>query len=202
MTTADQAAPRRSRLQIWILVGVFFAPLAIAFALYYGLDGWRPPGSTNHGTLVTPAQPLPSVRLTAADGSEVAERWWQEKWNVVYVGSGECDTRCREALTLSRQTRLALNDDMTRVRRVFLATANCCDLAYLQGEHPDLLVARADGAEARALLEVFAKPAAGAAGHIYVVDPLGNLMMHYAPDAPPRGLLDDLKKLLKLSHIG
>jgi hypothetical protein len=40
------------------------------------------------------------------------------------------------------------------------------------------------------------------AGRIYIVDPLGNLMMSYAPDAPQKALLEDLKKLLKLSHIG
>jgi hypothetical protein len=40
------------------------------------------------------------------------------------------------------------------------------------------------------------------AGRIYLIDPLGNLMMSYAPDAPSMGLLEDIKKLLKLSHIG
>jgi hypothetical protein len=37
---------------------------------------------------------------------------------------------------------------------------------------------------------------------VYVVDPLGNLFMFYEPDAPPKGLLEDMKRLLKLSHIG
>lgn len=40
------------------------------------------------------------------------------------------------------------------------------------------------------------------AGRIYVVDPLGNLMMSYARTAEPKGLLEDLKKLLKYSRIG
>jgi hypothetical protein len=37
---------------------------------------------------------------------------------------------------------------------------------------------------------------------VYVVDPLGNLMMRFDIAQNPRGLLDDLNKLLKLSHIG
>ena len=41
-----------------------------------------------------------------------------------------------------------------------------------------------------------------AAGRLYLVDPLGNLMMSYERGAPVKGLLDDLKKLLNLSHIG
>jgi hypothetical protein len=40
------------------------------------------------------------------------------------------------------------------------------------------------------------------AARIYLVDPLGNLMLSYAPDANPKGMLDDLKRLLRLSHVG
>jgi len=41
-----------------------------------------------------------------------------------------------------------------------------------------------------------------AAGRSYLVDPLGNLMMSYPADAAPKGMLKDLKRLLRLSHIG
>jgi len=39
-------------------------------------------------------------------------------------------------------------------------------------------------------------------GYLYFVDPHGNIMMGYAPDAKPSGQFKDLKHLLKLSHIG
>jgi hypothetical protein len=41
-----------------------------------------------------------------------------------------------------------------------------------------------------------------AAGRVYFIDPLGNLMMYYRPDADPGGMLKDLRKLLKYSKIG
>ena len=41
-----------------------------------------------------------------------------------------------------------------------------------------------------------------AADRVYLIDPLGNLMMCYAVDARPKGMLEDLKKLLRLSHVG
>ena len=63
---------RRSRTQIWILVAVFFAPLALAFLLYYGSGGWRPPGSTNRGELISPPRPLPSVALPTPGGAPLA----------------------------------------------------------------------------------------------------------------------------------
>lgn len=199
---------RRPRTQIWLLIGLFFAPLAAAFLLYYGSGSdsgsWRPAGKTNHGDLITPARPLPSVQLSTPAGTALDNGALKGKWTLVYIGDGQCDARCREALTLMRQTRLALNDDLTRVQRLLLVTANCCDQGYLETEHAGLLTASGADAGGQKLLYAFVTDGAdpARAGRIYIVDPLGNLMMSYAPDAPPKGLLEDLKKLLRLSHIG
>jgi hypothetical protein len=196
-------AERRSRAQIWIVVALFFAPLALAFLLYYGGSSWRPSGSTNHGELISPPRPLPSVALPTPDGTSLPAATWRGKWTLLYVGDGRCDGRCRAALTLMRQTRLALNKDMTRVQRVFLATGNCCDRAYLDAEHRGLAVALADNDVGATLLAAFPDAQPGIEGFIYVIDPLGNLMMRHLPEPPPaEGLLEDLRKLLKLSHIG
>jgi len=193
----------RSRAQVWILVGVFFGPLLAAFALYYGAKGWRPHGSTNRGDLITPARPVPAVTLAPAVGEPLETQKLQGKWTVVYVGDGQCDTRCREALVLTRQTRLALNQDVDRVQRLFLVSANCCDRTYLQTEHPDVITAMVDNEAGRQLLSAFPEGAdAAQQGRIYIIDPLGNLMMSYPPEAPRKGLLEDMKKLLRLSHIG
>ena len=194
---------RRSRAQVWVLVTVFFAPLALAFLLYYGLSGWRPSGSTNHGELISPPRPLPSVALPTSGDASLPADFWRGKWTLLYVGDGRCDGRCRAALTLMRQTRLALNKDMTRVQRVFLTTGHCCDQAYLDREHPGLAVALADNDAGAQLLAAFPDAQPAAEGFIYVIDPLGNLMMRHLPQPPPaEGLLEDLRKLLRLSHIG
>jgi cytochrome oxidase Cu insertion factor (SCO1/SenC/PrrC family) len=198
MISPTETSARKSRAQIWLLVAVFFAPLLIAFLLYYGFEGWRPAGRTNHGDLIDPPRSLPPVQLTSANGAPLDPELMRGKWSLVYIGAGSCAARCKEALTQIRQTRLALNDDLPRVQRVFLATGPCCDRSYLDAEHAGLIVAAA-GAAGHTLIEQFPDPASG---RIYIVDPLGNLMMSYAADAPPRGLLEDLKKLLKLSHIG
>jgi cytochrome oxidase Cu insertion factor (SCO1/SenC/PrrC family) len=199
----DQAArPSRSRQQIWILIGAFVAPLALAFLLYYGLNV-RPHGTTNKGDLIHPAVPLPEVELPGAADQPLAADALRGKWSMVYIGDGACDVRCREALTLMRQTRLALGDKMDRVQRVFLISGNCCDQAYLAAEQSDVLLGRIDNSAGQTLLETFPDTSrAATSGRIYLVDPLGNLMMKYEADAPQKGLLEDLKKLLKLSHIG
>ena len=203
-STPSDSAPRASRAQFWLLVLIFFVPLVTAFVVYYGF-GWRPAGSTNKGDLISPARPLePGVLLDPQD-QQHDENLLKGKWSVVYIGDGQCDARCREALTLIRQSRLALNDDASRVQRIFLATANCCDVSYLRTEHEGLIAARVEEGSERALLEKFPRYSdvpVETAGRIYIVDPLGNLMMSYAPNAPQKALLEDLRKLLRLSHIG
>jgi len=205
MTTADPSAVRRGRRQLLALAALFFVPLAVAFWMYYGPAGWHPSGDASKGDLIDPARPLPGLALPTPDGPPTDPGFLRGKWTMLYVGDGRCDDRCRKALYLTRQSRIALNKDMDRVQRVFLATDRCCDRAFLAQEHPDLVVARVEDAAAAAVLQPF--PAydgvpVGAAGRIYLVDPLGNLLMSYAPGAPDKALLTDLKKLLRLSHIG
>jgi cytochrome oxidase Cu insertion factor (SCO1/SenC/PrrC family) len=195
---------KRGRRQLLALAALFFVPLAVAFWLYYGADRWRPGGSTAGGELIDPARPLPAIALPRVDGASTDPQFLRGTWTMVYVGDGPCDERCRQVLYLTRQTRLALNKDMDRLQRVFLVTGHCCDRAYFAAEHPDLVVALLDGPAGADLLAQFPAygQAPGESGRLYLVDPLGNLMMSYAPTAPDKALLNDLKKLLRLSHIG
>ena len=205
MSTSPQ--PNLTRRGQWQLVGlaaIFFVPLAIAFWLYYGAGHWRPEGGTNQGEIIDPARPLPAVSLLKADGTPTGDQFLRGKWTMIYVDDGACGPDCRKSLYLMRQSRIALNKDMDRVQRVFLVTSRCCDTKYFVAEHPDLLVAKLDSPEGAALIREFPSyaDAPGAAGRIYLVDPLGNLMMSYPRGAPDKALLTDIKKLLRLSHIG
>ena len=88
---------------------------------------------------------------------------------------------------------------MTRVQRVFLATGNCCANDYLAAEHPGLIALDASSPEAARLLGQFPPQRASS---LFIVDPHGNLMMRHDAAHTTKDLLSDLKKLLKLSHIG
>ncbi|HEV7632278.1 MAG TPA: hypothetical protein VGO41_04765 [Steroidobacteraceae bacterium] len=188
MNAPTNVAARPNRRLLYLLIAVFFLPIVASFVMYYSMD-WRPAKQTNHGELYQPARPLPQADTVLRD-----------KWSLVYVGDGACDADCRKALVFARQTRLSLNQEMTRFDRVLLATDHCCDHGYLDAEHAGLTLV--DGA-APALREfVAAFPPADRAVSLFVVDPLGNLVMRYDVRTDPKGLLTDLKKLLKLSHIG
>lgn len=185
------------------LAALFLLPLALAFYTYYG-TAWRPAGHVNHGSLIDPPRLLPPPTLprvpTGTPPDTPPGATFRGDWTLVYVGDAACDEDCRRALLVMRQTRLGLNNDMTRVERVWLATGKCC---AAQGPTPleaGLVVLDASGPAAGALLAAF--PAAGREHALFVVDPLGNLMMSYDVRSDPRGLLEDLRKLLRLSHIG
>jgi cytochrome oxidase Cu insertion factor (SCO1/SenC/PrrC family) len=170
------------------LAAVFLLPLLLAFVMYYG-NTWRPAARTNHGELLNPVRQLPPTA-----------NLFKDKWTLVYVGNGACDEVCRRSLYFMRQTRLSLNNEMSRVERVFLATGACCDRQFLEREHAGLIVVDATTPELRTLLNVF--PPTDQKYSLFIVDPLGNLVMRYDTRDDPKGLLTDLKKLLRLSHIG
>ncbi len=152
-SVVDPDLHRRNLRTVFTLAALFLLPLLASFWLYYGLH-WRPQGMTNHGELIEPVRPLPDVTL--ADAAGVAQApVFHGHWTLVYVGNGACDANCRTTLYFMRQTRLSLNNEMSRVQRVFLATAGCCDRAYLAAEHPGLRVLDASPATAQPLLALF-----------------------------------------------
>jgi hypothetical protein len=183
----DAVKPQRRTMIILLLL--FFLPLAAAFILYYG-TGWRPVGMSNNGELLTPMRKMP-------DGADAL----LGQWALVYVGDGSCTASCQQALVFARQTRLSLNKEMTRLDNALLATSNCCNVDYFKAQHAGLKVFDVSPAAERD--ELLARlPAKDMEHSLFVVDPLGNIVMRYDVRKSPRGLLDDLKKLLKLSHIG
>ena len=192
-------ARARGRRIFLLIAALFLLPVIVVFGLYYG-GVWRPAGSSAKGELIEPARPLELAGLRHADGKPAGIEAFQGKWSLIYIGDGACDEACRTALTYSRQTRLAVGKDMDRVQRLFMATGNCCDRNYLDTEQPGLVTLDVSSPEAQALLAQFPGERANT---LFIVDPLGNLMMrHDASQVINKDLLGDLKKLLKLSHIG
>jgi len=194
--------------QAFVVIGlIFLAPAFVAWVMHHGGNGgWRPQGLTNKGSLVHPARPL-----RMPDGLRAADRplndFLHGMWTLLYIGTGDCDVVCLDNLYKMRQVRIAQNENMKRVQTLFLLQGERVppELASrLQSDYHDLTVVPVSGAQAQQIAPFFLIDGAGMekAGRVYIVDPLGNLMMYYRPDADPRGMLDDLRKLLKYSGIG
>ncbi|HEX3396831.1 MAG TPA: hypothetical protein VHS76_09025 [Steroidobacteraceae bacterium] len=218
-TAAERSAHDRRQRRVLIgLALMFFAPLALSFYLYYGRH-WHPGGRVNAGELIEPARPLPELALPlasptttptpaapaspfAASADQTKPQFLKGKWTLLYVQHGRCDDECRRHLYDTRQVRLALDRDMNRVQRVFIGDGDCCDLRELLAMHPDLIVIRSSPADERLLALLPTLPGSVNSHRVYVIDPLGNVMMFYEADARPKGMLEDMKRLLRLSSIG
>ena len=203
MTQPAAQAPKLKQRRILIGVALmFFAPLGLSFYLYYGKD-WHPGGRVNAGELIQPARPLPPLELPLISSERRTDpQFLKGKWTFLYAQRGRCDDECRRHLYDTRQVRLALDREMNRVQRVFIGDADCCDLPELKAAHPDLIVIRSSPEDDALLALLPMREGASNSHRVYLIDPLGNAMMFYAPDAKPKGMLEDMKRLLRLSSIG
>ena len=181
------------RLQMFIIAAVFLGPLAVAAWMYYS-GSLTPEGRVNSGALLEPIVHLPDVLPDASLPAELDGRW-----ALIYVNTGTCDDTCRDALYTIRQSRKMLGREMDRLARVFLHGDSPPDTLFVQSEHAGLMT-KAGGSLAELLLDK--KPAMLMDGGFFLTDPLGNLVMYFEPTINPREMVDDIKRLLKLSHIG
>lgn len=198
-------AARRKLIGIILL---FAVPVVSAYALYFWApQDWRPHGRAHNGHLVDPARPLTGISLHTVEGKP-REPLLEPRWTLVIIGSSRCEEICVAALHNTRQVRTALGKDTLRTRRLYVATDRVGIeemQSLVQREHPDLALAVGEGAEVYQLDRFFTVDGRSPlrnANDIYLLDPLGNWLMYYKADDPPRGILKDLKKLLRLSHIG
>jgi hypothetical protein len=182
-----------ARLQVFVIAAVFFGPLAVATWMYY-TGAFTPGGRTNHGVLL---EPIVNV-VEALPDSEIGELG-DGFWLLIYANDGACADDCEQALYTIRQLRKMLGREMDRVKRVFLHGDTPPDTVFLSNEHAGL-IAMPD--EALSALLYKKKPADIPSGGYFLMDPLGNLVMYFEPGLDPSEMLEDLKRLLKLSSIG
>ena len=212
VSTGRQGARRQkgflsARQGLVLLLLIFLAPTFVAWVMHHsGEGGWKPAGSTNHGMLVHPARPLGMpAELLASDAP--LNDFLQGKWTLLYIGDADCDKACNTSLYNMRQVHILQNEHMRRVQRLFLLRSEAVPgplASLLAGEYPDMTVVNITPEQAKKIAPDFMIDGVSMQGaeRVYIIDPLGNLMMYYPPGADPRGMHKDLKKLLKNSKIG
>ena len=195
MTTANPG--RGSRLILTLVALLFFGPLALAIVMYYvGGDRWRPAGSVAHGILLSQTHPLPTGVLLLANGVTAD---FAGKWSLLYVGRGDCDDACKEALYRTRQVRRALGKEESRVQRFFISMGDAPNAGFLAADHPGLLV-MTDALATRDI--VLTALGEFHEGDVFIADPLGNLILRFPAGTTMKDMHEDLQLLLKASQIG
>lgn len=190
---SDAAQPRRSSRTLWLIAALAVAPVLASYFMYYF---WPPAHTVNHGTLLEPVQ-LPDPPLVGADGTPFRLSALRGRWVLISLDRGACDDHCEKKLVYMRQLRLTQGKNMDRIERLWLVSDDAAprNAQALAGE--GTRVARADAA----LLSAF--PAAGSASdHLYLVDPLGNLMLRFPREPDPSRMIKDLQRVLRYSRIG
>jgi ferric-dicitrate binding protein FerR (iron transport regulator) len=185
---------RRGRRVALLILAICAAPTIAAWFAYFV---WQPQSRANYGELIEPRL-LSDPELRRLDGSPFRLSQLRGKWVLVQIDSAACGEGCRKKLRYMRQARLAQGRDAERIERVWLLDDSAAPNSALLREHAGLNVVRA---RAKAFLAEF--PAAGSpAGYIYVVDPLGTLMLRFPGDPDGGRMLRDLARLLRASRVG
>jgi cytochrome oxidase Cu insertion factor (SCO1/SenC/PrrC family) len=199
------ATTRRARRRLLLLIAIFSLPVLIAYALYF--SGWRPETSGNYGELVQPPRALPELVLQTLDGRALRVSELRGKWTLLMFGAAECPKPCEAALDKMHRIILAQGKEATRVRAAFVVTdLRARDwLQYAIKDYPGTLVLTGSADTMRMLTSYFTLSKGAPLNdpnRIYVIDPLGNLMMSYPADADANRMRKDLARLLRVSQVG
>lgn len=195
MEKSKQAA---GRWKLFAVILICASPIIASYFTYYVI---KPEGRTNYGAFIDPRDyPIPQLDSTTLDGKPTGLDAYKGKWIMLQVGNADCPEACTKKLHDMRQLRLAQGKEMERVERVWLITDNKPLETMLIREYDGTRMLRANSEKVKAWLPV--DDGTTASDHIYMIDPLGNLMMRFPKDADPNKIKKDLNKLLKASAIG
>ena len=194
---AATATTRLGRLKMIVVLLVCASPVVASYLAYYVI---KPEGRRNFGELIEPQKPLPTISTMSLDGKTGQLVALKNQWLLLSVSGGACDGRCEKNLYFQRQLRESLGREKERLDRVWLVDDETPVRTALLPALASATVLRVASADVGQWLQ----PAPGKRiqDHLYVVDPLGNLMMRFPADMDAESAAKakrDLDRLLRAS---
>ncbi|WP_317203251.1 cytochrome C oxidase subunit I [Janthinobacterium sp.] len=190
---------KSGRVKLLLVLAVCAFPMVASYFTYYVI---KPSGRTNYGEIIDPRNyPIPAaLGVTTLEGKPSGLDAYKGKWIMLLSGPADCQEACKKQLFAMRQLRLMQGKEMERIERVWLVTdAQPLDTTVMR-EFDGTEILRVPEAALKAWLPV--EEGGKASEHMYLIDPLGNLMMRFPKDADPSKVKKDIGKLLKASAIG
>ena len=176
-----------AKKEFWALLAMFILPIAFGTLFFYANPNYFSESTVNYGELVRP--------VIATDGDDIeieGDASLQGIWTMVYV-SNRCDNACEKAVADMKTIRTLMNDDMRRIQRMIIIT----DSSTPTSNDESLIKARVNSEKFKQSLKKYTENA------IYLIDPIGNVMLYYEPqNLDIRLVIKDLKRLFKYSRIG
>jgi len=186
----------KNKRRLLLVLAVFAVPLIASYLSYFV---WQPQGAArNYGELIQP-EPLPeTLALAKLEGGQITLKELRGKWLMVQVDAGGCDAACEQKLYAMRQVRLMQGREQERLVRLWLVTDAAVPSPVLKQKIDNMLLLKdASGA----LIGKLPMPET-AKQYIYLIDPLGNLMLRWPANPDMKRMHKDLERLLKYSQIG
>ena len=189
------------RFKFIALITVFFSPFIGGWLALYVFE--VRPESGNYGTLVQPVKKLQWPIFESESGVRY-DNGFGKKWTFLLLTRQLCAEQCRSNLYYMRQIRTLLGRDTTRLQNVLISTQDFDDdLREYLVDYPNLvLINVAAGESLFSQFQVDGAEQVGSTPRLYLVDPDHNYMMYYPAENDHYRILEDIKKLMKLSQIG
>ena len=176
-----------AKKEFWMLLAMFILPIAFGTLFFYANPNYFSESTVNYGELVRPVIATEEGDIEIDGGASL-----QGIWTMVYVSS-RCDDVCEKAVADMKTIRTLMNADMRRIQRMTIIENNSTPTV----NDETLIKAKITSEKLTKSLKKYAENA------IYLIDPIGNIMLYYEPyNIDIRLVIKDLKRLFKYSRIG
>jgi hypothetical protein len=201
---SEESSNKKSKIVPILVILAFISPVLLSWMVFNYTDIVEKRGTSNHGDLVIPPRPIEDLAMIDPVNADRKESL-HGKWSMLYVAD-TCDATCMENVYRMRQIHMMMDKHSLRVQKVLFLTGQSANaLSAEMADYAGQQVINTDLINIDSLLDKFRLKSSDdpvTMHRLYIVDPLGNLMMKFESDANPRDIMSDLKKLLRASRIG
>lgn len=197
VTAAASTSTRSGRWKMIFVLAICASPVVASYLAYYVI---KPEGRRNFGELIDPQRPLPAIATKSLDGKANQLTALRNQWLLLSVSGGACDAQCEKNLYFQRQLRESLGREKERLDRIWLVSDEAPVRTALLPALAAATVLRVASADVGQWLP--AAPGKRIQDHLYLVDPLGNLMMRFPANLDAESAAKakkDLDRLLRAS---
>ncbi|MDA9608846.1 hypothetical protein N9S24_02180 [SAR86 cluster bacterium] len=193
----------RAKKGFLIALSIFLTPfIVISASTFWYYFGFGPEERVNYGFLLSDPIDIGKLDLEL-DFQHLDIDSMERKWMMIHFVKSKCLEDCADSIYIARQVNKLLSREQRRVKRYiaspeenrsflqsFFSTYQ--DLNFIKIKDIEIVM---DGFKA-SNIDPFEQP------NLFIVDPIGNIVLYYSGEIDGKKLLTDLKKLLKASKIG
>lgn len=192
--------PLSPRIAFLAILSLFVLPLLLAWLMYTDKIDIEPRATQNQGQLVSPVVPLDWSAIQQPDSNTEGDALLAGHWVVVYLLPVPCAEPCIKQVTGLRQVHRASGRHENRIIMALLSPGGVGQSTRerLLAIYPRFAVLGPVAGEVLTAIAQADQRTAGSAA-LYLVDPLGNIMMTYPGPDNLNALNADLKQLLTWS---